>query len=72
MTRRKKPNNMLVRSAERPEDPSDLENAIRTRAFELYEGRGKAGGNATEDWLRAEAEVVAMHRDKTQMESRSK
>ncbi len=34
-----------------------IERKIRTRAHELYEARGKAGGYALEDWLRSEAEV---------------
>ena len=34
-----------------------LEDQIRARAYELYEERGKEGGNDLEDWLRAEAEL---------------
>jgi hypothetical protein len=33
----------------------ELEEAIRTRAYELYEQRGREDGRAEEDWLRAEA-----------------
>lgn len=36
---------------------SDTEERIRVRAYELYEKRGKQGGHALDDWLRAEAEV---------------
>jgi Protein of unknown function (DUF2934) len=38
-----------------------LENAIRQRAYELYEQRGKAQGHAVDDWLKAEAELVHGH-----------
>jgi hypothetical protein len=36
-----------------------LEHEIQIRAYELYESRGKGQGYALEDWLRAEAEVIA-------------
>jgi len=36
---------------------SVLEQAIRERAYELYEQRGKQDGQAEEDWLRAELEL---------------
>jgi hypothetical protein len=31
---------------------------ICRRAYELYQRRGKADGNALQDWLQAEAEVL--------------
>ena len=31
---------------------------IRERAFQLYEGRGRQPGNDTQDWLRAELQIV--------------
>ena len=34
------------------------EDQIRTRAYELYEARGREDGHAQEDWLRAEAEIT--------------
>ncbi len=34
------------------------EDQIRTRAYELYEARGRDDGHAQEDWLRAEAEIT--------------
>lgn len=34
-----------------------LDDAIRIRAYELYEARGREPGHAEEDWLRAEAEI---------------
>lgn len=37
-----------------------LEQLIRSRAYELYEERGRADGHDLEDWLRAEAEITRM------------
>jgi hypothetical protein len=36
-----------------------IEQAIRFRAFELYQQRGMQDGRALEDWLQAEEEVKA-------------
>lgn len=36
---------------------AEMEEAIRARAYELYEQRGREDGHAEEDWLRAEHEV---------------
>jgi Protein of unknown function (DUF2934) len=33
------------------------EEQIRTRAYELYEARGREDGHDQEDWLEAEAEL---------------
>ena len=38
-----------------------LEHAIRLRAYELYAQRGMAEGNAVQDWLEAEAELLYSH-----------
>jgi Protein of unknown function (DUF2934) len=38
--------------------PIDLEAQIRQRAYELYEERGRTPGQETEDWFRAEREVL--------------
>jgi len=35
-----------------------LEDAIRQRAYELFEQRGRGEGSEEEDWLQAEAEVM--------------
>ena len=35
------------------------EDAIRTHAYELYERRGRSQGHAVEDWLTAEAHLMA-------------
>src|ERR1044071_3526346 len=38
---------------------SDLQDQIRTRAYEIYEQRGRQDGAADRDWLEAEAEILA-------------
>ena len=38
---------------------SDLQDQIRTRAYEIYERRGRHDGFAEQDWLQAEAEILA-------------
>ncbi len=35
-----------------------LEDRIRTRAYELFETRGRADGRNVDDWLQAEQEVT--------------
>jgi hypothetical protein len=42
----------------RPLEPL-LEKEVQVRAYELYEQRGKGQGFALQDWLEAEAEVLA-------------
>jgi DUF2934 family protein len=41
------------------EASQNLEEAIRRRAYELYEERGREDGHDLDDWLRAEAEITA-------------
>lgn len=36
-----------------------LEEEIRTRAYDLYEQRGRQDGNDLEDWVQAETEILA-------------
>jgi hypothetical protein len=54
---------MILRLAERdgPSEtvPSALHERIAARAYGLYIARGAAEGNDQEDWLRAEAEILA-------------
>jgi Protein of unknown function (DUF2934) len=38
--------------------PANIDEAIRRRAYELYEERGRKDGHDLEDWWRAEAEIV--------------
>lgn len=43
----------------KPKQADDVEEQIRQRAYELYQGRGGAGGNPTDDWQRARQEVLS-------------
>lgn len=36
------------------------EELIRERAYQLYERRGREDGHDVEDWLEAEAEILAL------------
>ncbi len=36
-----------------------VEEQIRSRAYQLYEERGRLDGYDVEDWLRAEAEILS-------------
>ena len=40
-----------------PSSDLDLTEAIRQRAYQIYEARGREDGHAEEDWLIAEAEI---------------
>jgi hypothetical protein len=48
------------------------EENVRTRAYELYEVRGKIDGHAEEDWLQAECEVAESSERKAVRASSSK
>lgn len=37
---------------------AEVEEQIRQRAYQLYEKRGRLDGNAIQDWLMAEEEVL--------------
>ena len=39
------------------EGGSELQDQIRTRAFQLYEQRGRDDGHDMDDWLQAEVEL---------------
>jgi hypothetical protein len=43
-----------------PRDPCHLSTleAIRARAYEIYEARGRQPGRALDDWVKAEAELA--------------
>ena len=41
-------------------DAAELENKIRERAHQLYEGRGCEPGKDKQDWLRAEHEILKL------------
>jgi hypothetical protein len=38
-----------------------LEEAIRVRAYQLYQARGSEDGHDQDDWLAAEAEIMALY-----------
>ena len=49
----------------RPKPPdTEAEQQIRQRAYRLYEERGRLDGNAMEDWLMAEEEVMGSRQAK--------
>jgi len=52
------PTKKATNTVTRP-NPS-LEQQIRSRAYQLYEERGREDGHELEDWLRAEAELSRM------------
>ena len=39
-------------------EPQELEDQVRERAYELYEERGREDGHDEEDWLRAKEEMT--------------
>ncbi len=49
-------------SSEQHNSAAISEEAIRQRAYELYEGRGRTQGNHHEDWFRAEQEIRDRYR----------
>ncbi len=44
--------------------PADVESEIRRRAYELYESRGYVDGQAEQDWIQAEREVLERQSEK--------
>ena len=43
---------------DRAEVEDGVEEQIRTRAYDLFEARGREEGHDLEDWLEAEAEIT--------------
>jgi hypothetical protein len=48
--------------SEKAELPSEIEERIRRRAYELYEQRGRVDEFALDDWLQAEHELLGAQR----------
>ena len=48
----------------KPNLPTDVEQQIRRRAYELYEQRDRVNGFALDDWLQAETEILETHKSK--------
>jgi hypothetical protein len=44
--------------------PSDIDDRIRLRAYQLYEQHGKVDGFALDDWLQAEAGVLGARKQR--------
>jgi len=40
------------------EQPQDMTDQVRARAYELYDLRGREDGNDLEDWLAAESQLI--------------
>ena len=53
-----KPKKSFETRSPKPDLPSNAEERIRRRAYELYQQRGRIDGFALDDWLQAEAEVL--------------
>jgi hypothetical protein len=48
----------------KPNLPTDVEQQIRRRAYELYEQRDRVNGFALDDWLQAETEILGAQKRK--------
>jgi len=44
-----------------------VDSAVQTRAYELYELRGRADGHAEQDWYQAEADLRAEQQTKREV-----
>ena len=56
---------------ERERERADSDGAVRRRAYELYEQRGREEGRHEDDWLQAEREVFGNGKDRGKKERRS-
>ena len=45
--------------------PEDVQARIRERAYQLWEQRGHHHGNAEQDWLQAEKEILGRRQERT-------
>ena len=54
----------MLKSAKSPApngtSPTDIEERVRRRAYEIYEQRGRVDGLDLDDWLQAETEIVGV------------
>jgi len=48
----------------KPNLPTDVEQQIRRRAYELYEQRDRVNGFALDDWLQAETEILGAQKQR--------
>jgi|SRR5579862_592438 len=56
--RNRKGNAQPASTAKPNQADGQIEEKIRQRAYELYQARGGANGNSTEDWLQAKQDVL--------------
>ena len=49
----------IFSTPQKPDKSGPDQEDMERRAYELYLGRGGAGGDATEDWFQAERELQA-------------
>ena len=54
----------ISQAKSQPKTNGDLEAAIRQRAYELYEKRGRQDGLHNEDWLQAEREIMGQQQNR--------
>ena len=47
----------ITADLQKAEDGGELQDQIRSRAYQLYEQRGRDDGHSLDDWLQAEAEL---------------
>ncbi len=47
----------ITADLQKTEDGGELQDQIRSRAYQLYEQRGRDDGHSLDDWLQAEAEL---------------
>jgi hypothetical protein len=47
----------------------ELEERVRTRAYQLFEKRGHTDGHALDDWLQAKAEVLGVTKGDTYLDN---
>ncbi|PYX59363.1 MAG: hypothetical protein DMG76_05695 [Acidobacteria bacterium] len=47
----------ITADLQKTEDGGELQDQIRSRAYQLYEQRGRDDGHSLYDWLQAEAEL---------------
>ncbi len=59
-----KPKTSLGPRSPKPDLPSNAEERIRRRAYELYEQRGRLDGFALDDWLLAEREILGAQKQR--------
>lgn len=57
------PRKSVTSQTQQANSPSEIQELIRTRAYQLFEQRGRKEGHAEEDWLAAESEILHARAD---------